>query len=223
TRTFLASWTVSRISGTSVIATHILSFSPRRTGSHSRVLSPIQLAVFFPIAPFLSAMSSVKTVKTDSAACGRERERGLRPGPRKRSMRATLSLAAVATALIGYLSGVAEAVVSSNGTSEGSILIIGGTTASATTYPYATLLQITLPVGGNSSLKTVTTCTGSLIQASPVPVVVTAAHCGSSGEEKYAMAYVGRGDMSVSCDTEASCAAFQVTSIIVNPAYNASS
>ncbi|KXS14452.1 trypsin-like serine protease [Gonapodya prolifera JEL478] len=160
-----------------------------------------------------------------SAASGGWRQAGRRRGTVLGQLFTThLVVAVIAIAALLSGSGVQALNTLGDGTTvEGTHLIIGGSNTNASSFPYVALLQITTPVAGSTTVKSVTTCTGTLIQTNPVPVIVTAAHCASSGEEQYAKAYVGRENLAVQCSAESTCAEFSVTSIITHPAYNHSS
>ncbi|KAJ3336023.1 hypothetical protein HDU93_003857 [Gonapodya sp. JEL0774] len=106
----------------------------------------------------------------------------------------------------------------SSGVATGNEFIVGGRNASAATYPFvAILLTYTKD---NSKI----TCTGSLIQTTPVPVILTAAHCGSRQdlEDAEAMgAFVGLDDLTKDCGGKEQplCRAFRTIDIIQNPGY----
>ncbi|KAJ3339331.1 hypothetical protein HDU93_008336 [Gonapodya sp. JEL0774] len=82
-------------------------------------------------------------------------------------------------------------VTSTNGVLQGTKFIIGGSTVNPADYPFTCLLDIQPNFNIPNSINYAETCSGVLIQTTPVPVMLTTAHCGSSGIEPFATVYVG--------------------------------
>ncbi|KXS12585.1 trypsin-like serine protease [Gonapodya prolifera JEL478] len=93
--------------------------------------------------------------------------------------------------------------------------IVGGASVSVSQFPYVAYLISSTGRGGSTS-----SCTGSLIQNSPVPVVLTAAHCGANNDGfTMRRAYVGAQTISQLCKSQPTCRQMNVRTIIRNPGY----
>ncbi|KXS22001.1 trypsin-like serine protease [Gonapodya prolifera JEL478] len=97
--------------------------------------------------------------------------------------------------------------------------IVGGYSINPADYPYTSLLDIQPNFSIPNSINYAETCSGVLIQTTPVPVVLTTAHCGTAGIEPFATIYVGRGNKNVPCSSEQTCTQFSVLEIVINPDY----
>ncbi|KXS10574.1 trypsin-like serine protease [Gonapodya prolifera JEL478] len=123
---------------------------------------------------------------------------------------ALLALAFFGTPSTAQVRNVADGVKTTS-------LVIGGFTVDIAQYPYVAQLESNF---GTFARR----CTGSLIQASPVPILITAAHCGSmSSGAAYRRAYVGLQDSTLACSNQQSCRTMNVRNIVLNPGYNSSS
>ncbi|KXS09328.1 trypsin-like serine protease [Gonapodya prolifera JEL478] len=132
------------------------------------------------------------------------------PSLRSRSLISLLALAL--SGLVGLSSAIREGKVG-----PGDSFIVGGYTTNATAHPYVALLIQVLEDGQ-------VTCTGSLVQVDPVPVILTAAHCGSRDDLEVAEvigAIVGIDDLNKNCTAsqQPNCRSFRVIDILQHPGY----
>ncbi|KAJ3342624.1 hypothetical protein HDU93_001603 [Gonapodya sp. JEL0774] len=112
--------------------------------------------------------------------------------------------------------GGVSALRTTNGSPSGSEFIVGGRTVNASSYPYVGILV-------QSSNDSLSTCTGTLIQAKPVPIILTAAHCGSREDllVNKVGAVVGVDDLTKKCSDryQPGCRIFLTIDIIQHPEY----
>ncbi|KXS10572.1 trypsin-like serine protease [Gonapodya prolifera JEL478] len=131
--------------------------------------------------------------------------------PRQRIAQVIALVALVSVTFLGTPSAsqvhdVAGGVKSSN-------LVVGGVTVDIAQFPYVALLESSF---GAYAIR----CTGSLIQASPVPIIITAGHCGTMSDgAEYRRAYVGLQDTTVACASQPTCRMMNVRYIVGNPNY----
>ncbi|KXS16019.1 trypsin-like serine protease [Gonapodya prolifera JEL478] len=102
---------------------------------------------------------------------------------------------------------------------KGTNFIIGGSAINPADYPYTCLLDVQPNYSIPNTINYAETCSGVLIQATPVPVMLTTAHCGSGGIEPFATVYAGKGNKQAPCSSEPSCTQFNVLQITINPQY----
>ncbi|KXS16052.1 trypsin-like serine protease [Gonapodya prolifera JEL478] len=123
---------------------------------------------------------------------------------------------------IGFLvsAPISLAVRDVAGGVKSSSFIVGGTTVDIALYPYTSYLVSATPNPANPQQFSTSSCTGSLIQNAPVPVVLTAGHCGNNNDgATIRRAYVGAQTTAQPCKAQATCRQMNVINIIPNPNY----
>ncbi|KAJ3338200.1 hypothetical protein HDU93_009860 [Gonapodya sp. JEL0774] len=134
------------------------------------------------------------------------------------SSRSFWSTVATTLLLATFAAGVNAEVRQKTGGVAGNSFIVGGQAVDINLYPYVSYLVSAKTSPTTGKVLTSSSCTGSLIQNAPVPVILTAGHCGNPNDgNNIRRAFVGAATMLTSCLNQPTCRQMNVTKVIVNP------